>query len=255
MLKTVRDIYFAMLVEQVKEEAPALQLAEFNFYLNDTIDAAIDDNDLAFEMNQKSTDYFRNLKSYASYTGAGITSGFKPYSYKVLLPEDYRFFKGISITYKMLMDYPPLCLKKDELFHPYEIKKYDVDKEQSNQGSMGTDYGRPSFVAPKYYFSGNELFVMVGENLYKTFPNIFFKIEKIDIEYLIDPPTYTLTYEQLNAPTDSSQTLLFQKDFIRIIKNRMAMRIFERIETPRTGSLAQVNQPQIHPTLTQIPRQ
>lgn len=249
---TVRELYSEVLMELVKEEAPALHLEEYNVYLRDSLEHVIDDTDAFFEANQRTTDWLAYLKKTVRYVKSDLVAGFYPNSWEMALPQDYRSFKGITVSYKILDKVPLLCLKKGDIFYPEKVAKLDADKYQS---VVNLPFSQPSFKEPKYMFFGNKLVLLVGRNKLNGSINYFFEIDKVDIEYLANPPLFELTYAQLQTEADESQVLPFHQTFNRLLKERIILRLLERNGDPRQQSQPAASGFRPDPTIANIPRQ
>lgn len=256
---TVKELYEAVLTEVKKEQAPHLQLYEFNHYVNEAASEFIDDVYIAFEANQKSLDYLKAIKRTLNIPndGTGIPDpvdntlnivlqpGEYPDSDKFDLPRNYRHLTNLVLVYRVTDEILQTCYEIDDIFQ-YGAKRLDSDRYAA---IIADPWQRPKFYNPYYSILDQECYVFSGIHQ-------GLEIESVRMDYLKTPKRINITLQQAFQDTvDTTEELEFDDIASRKILDKTVMKILERNSDPRTSSHAQINQLQPQADVVQNVRQ
>lgn len=217
-MKTIKDIYEAVLIEQNKIQAPSLKLYEFNYFLNKAIQQVINKKYNFCEVNQQITDDLLPLIKHTEFTRLANNI--------VDLPEDYWHLLNCICT-----------------FGKENCGNYKISAIKATSNAWGeiinNYYNRPSSNKPYFKILGNQLIIESGDSL----PIM------VELEYLKIPTTYELTEDHMyEVDNDSSAKVDFPEYMIREIINELIYLALERVSDPRIQTNPQITQTIAVPT-------
>lgn len=255
---TTKELYEGVLTEVRKEQAPHIQLKEFNHYANEAASEFVDDIYIAFETNQKSLDYLKAIKRTINITTAGVADpvdgnltialnpGDYPDSLRFDLPTNYRHLTNLVVNYLVEEPIFDTCYEVDDRFQ-YGSKKLDSDTYAS---IIADPWNRPRYFRVYHSILDQECYVFSGvhEGLV---------VESVQMDYLKTPERINITLQQAFQDTvDTSAELEFDDISARKILDKIVQKILERNMDPRTQSHTQINtSPQPQPDVMQNVRQ
>jgi len=258
---TNRQRYEYVLIELNKAEAPTVLLDDYNYYANKA-DIAYANSKYNFEgMNQQISDDLGDLvgstvlsnltiNTATSVNGASVTG---------TLPRDYFHLLGCIAEFTVKKKYK--CYKVGD--------KIAIGASRLPSGKMSAlidnYYYKPSYKKP-YYYIHNEVDNLPTPN--PTAPNVpniqedqryaggrekkieirygkdgsIFQLTSIYLDYLKVPRKTTLTQDEIDADTDTSQVLEFSDYVCMEIIKELVKLLLENASDPRLQTNIPVNQ-------------
>lgn len=277
---TSKQLYEYLLIEVNKRKAPSILLEDFIYFANRAINQFINKKYNAYEMREQESDDLRVLKSTAIltptlntvYSGAALFSKV----YEVLLPDDYLHVTGCVVEYtvratgykcytgnskvirgasRLTSDmFPTISTNyylKPSADNPYyyinNVTTTNIYPTADSQTSVTTDANLITKVDGNRY--GNKSKVRM--EIRYGFDNTTFTLSKVYVDYLKTPKYITLTQDQIDTYTDSSQVLEFPDYVCQEILNELVSIVMEYASDPRlqthipiSQSISQVGQAQ-----------
>lgn len=277
---TARDAYEYILIELNKLEAPTLLLEDFIYFFNKAVQQYINLNYVKFEMDQQSIDDLRVLKTIAVLTPQKLTQpsivkdSILESSYYVDLPLDYLHLITCIIKFKV-----PSKSKCDDGNKEVTYAASPLTSDLFTQ-VLNNAYLKPTYKHPYYSLINindhseivsNETMdnTIEGETLVDMTKDAYSRLvnpytvrlelkfgdnenvipQKVYVDYLKAPMKVQLTYDQIYATSDTSQTLEFPDYVCHEIINLATRLILENISDPRLQSNMALNNTIINPVL------
>ena len=269
---TAREIYEYGLIHQNKVEAPSLEMEQYNFFINDAINAVLNKTYNFFNLDQIRTDQLQTLHRSVAVDINGtvgtpsVVTGDVTQMYntptipiiptsrgiKFLLPINYHHLLSCTVFYRSTTN-QKWCAENEVI--DYTVKRATSDMLAAIRNNH---YNMPSFKTPYYHITDNpaansflvnsnnkpgvnnaEIEIITG-NRHRTF-----EFSRIEIDYLKEPEKIILTYEQAyddiipGSPQDTSQVLEFPTFMCYTIASEFAARIATNAgDLNRAGAIA-----------------
>lgn len=247
---SIRDAYEHCLIELNKVQAPSLLLDDFVYFFNKAVQQYINSRYNLFEIKQQLTDDLRVLLMHKEYRGMELFS--LP---TISLPDDYMHILNCQIEFK----YTGKGCKNGTTF----IK--GVNKVDTGQWAhiMDNYYMKPSAKQPYFYIMNRndsaliadtsyreELFVSGNRygNSVKPVMEIKYgnaltdhKVEAVYVDYLRAPRYYSITVDELDDPTDTTEIIEFPDYVVYEIVNVLVKLVMENSNNPRVQNHVGVN--------------
>lgn len=239
-IKTVRDIYLALLIELNKQEAPSILIEDFNLFLPKAIQIYVNKRVNLYPIGQQVKDDLGSLK-VLNHPVLGITqiNNSYPRYFTVALPENYLHLER--------------CSQKVQLSH---IGQNDCNAINYNafpnttiiesdplQRILKDYYTKPSikrvYYTPYQIFEDDKVIyhlnLYCGEDTNLTITNVY-------IDYLRKPSLMVLRQEDIYSETDNSQKMEFTEYVNLEILRELTTLILENSSDPRLSTNGPVNQ-------------
>ena len=252
----LKEAYQNILIELRKHKSPSLHLEEYNYYIKKGIQEYANERYALYESTQQLSDDLQPLAVSATATIttiAGITTvtytgGFteslvpvvigKRYGsdlYKFKSPNNYWHMLGSHVTTSTLRNYRCFPAGHEDSV-PSKRLSADI-----GVGIMNNSYLKPSNERVYHTFTDG-----FGDN---TKPSLSYLIgdirtsiiKTIDIDYLKEPTTDSLTVTQRDTPGDSSSIIEFPEYACNEIIKRVVKLILEASSDPRMQSHIPIN--------------
>lgn len=224
-MTTAKKLYEDILIEQNKRKAPSLLLEDYVYFINKAIIQYINKRYNLYETDQQSLDDLGAIR----VVDHPITLTLQSSRYKGSLPVDYFHLLNCSTRFKVTTAFD--CYLVNNTF--------DIQTSRLSSNAAKTVeknyYFKPSYKTPYYYINGGNLEIRSGSTA-KVIPTTAY------IDYLRKPTTVTLTQEQLDSVTDTSQTIEFPDYVVNEIINELTNILLENAGDPRLQSHAPINQ-------------
>ena len=220
---TVRQVLENALTDINKVGAPSLLREDFIYLLNKAITDYVNERYTLYLETQQLTDDLRVLTQPAVVNTFTINpNSVFTASYTGVLPQDYLHLLNCSVEFEYNEDYKPTCLIKDS--DKFKGVKKMTSKMYS--GLIDNYYQKPSNRNPYYYLRNNtdpvidtdgkrvggdrdgnasavNIEIIYGNNTNK------YVIKRALIDYLRVPKYISITEEEVEADTDTSQVMEF----------------------------------------------
>lgn len=222
---TTKKVYENILIEQNKRKAPSILLEDFVYFLNKTITQYINKRYNLYETDQQSLDDLSVIRK-SDYS---IALSLQSNRYKGSLPTDYLHLLNCSTRFKANIVFD--CYQVNDTFDKA------TSRLTSNAARTVEDnyYFKASYKKPYWYINGSSLEIRSGSTT-KATPTIAY------IDYLRKPTTVTLTQDQIDSVTDTSQVLEFSDYVVNEITNELIHILFENTGDPRVQTHIPINQ-------------
>ena len=217
MAYTARKCLLGALIELSKEDAPALTLEDFNYYINKAIQQVVNKNYNIYDLNQQQTDNMRVLKAtavldaklseevndaykvLAKYkTGKASLTGA---TYEVVLPDDYLHILNCTCVYKVNERHG--CFNEDD-YAEFPAIRLTADSWSTVQNNY---YHRPTYSRPYYYI--HHININTDNELTPTNPIISSNPNGTDISKPYNREVVNYHYYRIN--TDGTESEVYVK--------------------------------------------
>lgn len=227
---TLKEVYEAMLIELNKNFGSTdLLLEDFNYFVNKGILQYVQKRYNVSETNRQVLDDLKNIIVPGELSKAELTSTKNKgwYFFKGELPDDYLHLMSCDVEFVVRADFE--CFKENHV-EVVEVFPLTTSVEKKARSNF---WFKPSFKKPYYRVTGDrstydtstpkgilsKLEVTFGDSPYLLdehnqliIPDAKVELEKVYYEYLKVPDKMTLTYEELDEISDSSQLMEFSED-------------------------------------------
>lgn len=228
-----RQFYEGLLIELSKENAPAMLLNDFNYFVNKTVNQYINKRYGIYDIDQQTTDDLKVLRMFITCKNPIECSDNG--DYEVQLPEDYLHLLNCICVYKNSNE--GKCDNPDII--QYAAKRMSSD---SWPVIMNDYYNRPLPKRPYFTIISKEKELeektTSGIACYDSICKLKCglsnpKLKEVHIEYLRCPQIIELTREQIVADEDNSQELEFPDYVLQEIMNELVNLVLENNQDPR----------------------
>lgn len=268
---TSRQLYEFLLIELNKRRAPSIMLEDFIYFSNRAINQFVNKKYNGYEIREQESDDLRVLSSTAIltptlntvYAGAALFSKV----YEVLLPDDYLHITGCIVEYTVRSTGYKCYTGGSKVVKG--AKRLTADMFPTVTTNY---YMRPSPENPYYYINNvtttntyptedsktnvttdEDLINRVAENRYGNkskvrmeirygFNDSIFTLTQVYVDYIKTPEYVTLTQDQIDNYTDTSQVLEFPDYVCQEILNELVNIVMEYSSDPRLQSHIPVSQ-------------
>lgn len=243
ILRTIKDVYLATLMELNKHEAPTILLEDFNYFFNKATLIYINKRINISPIGQQVLDDLAEITVLGyEISSTSIRTNTFPKQYTAILPEDYLHLLRCNPSVEIRPDkYNQLTV-----FLP-TVRAVTFPTTQPINSSeiadiMNNYYLKPSF--ENIYYSLYQQNKQYKLDFYcgNDPANSIKFISKVYIDYFRVPTEIILTENDIYEQADNSQELEFKPYINQEILNQLLMLIFENITDPRLGTNSQVNQ-------------
>lgn len=222
---TSRQFYESLLIELNKRKAPSLLLEDYIYFINKAVTQYINKRYRLYETDQQSLDDLDAIRK----VDASIALTLQSSRYKGTLPTDYLHILNCSTKFGVISKFG--CYNIGDTFNVRTVK-LTSDAAKSVENNF---YFKPSYKNP-YFYRVNTLLEIRSGSINLVVPQIAY------IDYLRKPTLITLTQDQIDTPTDSSQILEFPDYVVQEIINEATHILMENASDPRLQSHIPVSQ-------------
>jgi hypothetical protein len=245
---TLQEVFEAVLVEINKVKAPSLLLSDFNYFANKSVTLYVNKGYNNFEINQQSNDDLRALKTTRVFEyNTELKRQVDDYpahhlhqnTYVAILPDDYLHLLNCVVEFD---DTGSKCSNG----YGTQVNAARITSDQYST-ALTNYYMQPSWKKPYYFINKLPSAIQTeheGDVKYRGDINrLELRLGKstqipsrIYVDYLQEPERLLLTQEQLDSPTDISQTMQFPNYVCLEIVNQITSLVLENASDPRLNT-------------------
>ncbi|MCK5788266.1 MAG: hypothetical protein KAH32_04680 [Chlamydiia bacterium] len=229
---TVREFYRNILIELNKEEASALYVEDFLYYVNKATNWYTNTRYSKYDTSQQLGDDLKDLREGPEELT--IVEGFEDNKVCKLseLKKSYRHLLNCIVYIQLHGKSIIECEQKPNTIQKYPAKRLTSDRKAA---LLNNAFLEPKFYRPYYDIIGDDLEIVTGSGT-------TYEINKVTIEYLKNPAKIEMKAEDLLSLEDNTEELEFSDYVITEILNQTLVFVLEQAGDPRVSVHPAVNQ-------------
>lgn len=236
LLRTIKDVYIALLSELNKHESPPMLIEDFNYFFNKAVQIYINKRINIASIGQQVIDDLSELLVIGySISSLQKNDNIYPVQFVASLPENYFHLLRCNSELKVISSSDTCPLQTNTLLYPKTSsitskELQDISKNYYLQPSIKRVYYQEFAESTTY-----KLNLYCGDNASTI-------VNKIFIDYFRAPNEILLTQDDIYENVDNSQPLEFKPYINQEILNELLTLVLENFVDPRLTTNREINQ-------------